>query len=1019
MASLYVLFLRLMGDEADAHNYSYNLDVGASGRKLTWEGTPRRIGDSYRLTEVQLHQPVFAKIIASEGGCKLTVLIKSGKKQKNMEIIKESVTNKQSFPQGSLISSRLSSHAVGNLLEVHDFLCCFKEVIGVEEPISFEQLEQELLCPSPHGAGKSSILHAFETFVHSVLLPELVSKLLDRIVSVVNTKLEVKVQLDMLPINELTWPEVVRRYIMAYLLMGGRLGSLKIADSNKTKLIHCLQSDCGSFSGSPTNVADIDLDAQLLGRAVNKVFGKMKSGRNTLSMGIRGDSSDVSIPDWAKVLDPVKKLPTNVGSRIRNCVYEALNRSPPEWAKKLLEASISKDVYKCNASGPTKRAVIEVLKRAASDVPRRPLSLDGNIRTSCELLISQITMKKCRSILRNVAANYDSKWDFSNLMRNNLKSDEIKVVFKSASRRPLDFPTVDLRLLHDTYCGSPQAFLEDVRELWINLKKTHMNASTLVTLVDDMSKDFDLKYKNEVSPLLSKLSEYEKFNAEGEKELEEHLASIEIPKLSLEAGICKVCGVNQDDDRVLLCDTEWCNAEYHTYCLNPPLSEIPQGHWYCPACKQLASDRPKGVPHILQFVDKSCHEEAYQYLDILTSLEEKGYWQLEPDKKLFLLKFLVDKSLDTNLIRKNLGESRTKLGKKFLGIDSVGRIYWGFPCVGIVINLLENTKISPIDHPASHLQYDDCGQWYLLRTDEEIKELLDCLSRSESSDQYQIELRDSILVWQKTMSKSGQRTCRKKLAGREAETVYSQNCLNTKATVLLEAQYGSFMEPDAAKYIKKPCGKNMAKCHRCDCLEPVFPSRHHCANCHQTFFTSIEFEHHKISTCQITLDSGHDGAHDTNRTGVDCLNQVGNSDRLGEEILRPLMISLLDMEAALPDGAKRCSMSSPEWRSGWCSFVKSAKTIYEIVEATLALETMIKTEYVNNSWWWYWSSVSAAAKTSTISALAFRIYTLDAAIKYQQTATTTDEQRSRRVKQTLEKAKEQKKEREPAEKVDL
>ncbi|CAH1420685.1 unnamed protein product [Lactuca virosa] len=73
--------------------------------------------------------------------------------------------------------------------------------------------------------------------------------------------------------------------------------------------------------------------------------------------------ADFSIPEWAKVLDPVRKLPPNVGSRIRNCVRESLKKNPPEWAKKLLEASISKDMYKGNASGPTKRAVINVLKK--------------------------------------------------------------------------------------------------------------------------------------------------------------------------------------------------------------------------------------------------------------------------------------------------------------------------------------------------------------------------------------------------------------------------------------------------------------------------------------------------------------------------------------------------------------------------------------------------------------------------------------------------------------------------------
>lgn len=48
MAPVYMAFLRFMGDEAEARNYSYSLEVGANGRKLIWEGTPRSIRDSHR-----------------------------------------------------------------------------------------------------------------------------------------------------------------------------------------------------------------------------------------------------------------------------------------------------------------------------------------------------------------------------------------------------------------------------------------------------------------------------------------------------------------------------------------------------------------------------------------------------------------------------------------------------------------------------------------------------------------------------------------------------------------------------------------------------------------------------------------------------------------------------------------------------------------------------------------------------------------------------------------------------------
>lgn len=77
-----------------------------------------------------------------------------------------------------------------------------------------------------------------------------------------------------------------------------------------------------------------------------------ESDSNGASENSKVNESDV--PEWAEVLEPVRKLPTNVGARIRKCVYEALRRNPPEWAKDKLEHSISKEVYKGNASGPTK-----------------------------------------------------------------------------------------------------------------------------------------------------------------------------------------------------------------------------------------------------------------------------------------------------------------------------------------------------------------------------------------------------------------------------------------------------------------------------------------------------------------------------------------------------------------------------------------------------------------------------------------------------------------------------------------
>lgn len=48
MAPVYIAFLRFMGDDNDAKNYSYSLEVGGNGRKMVWQGVPRSIRDSHR-----------------------------------------------------------------------------------------------------------------------------------------------------------------------------------------------------------------------------------------------------------------------------------------------------------------------------------------------------------------------------------------------------------------------------------------------------------------------------------------------------------------------------------------------------------------------------------------------------------------------------------------------------------------------------------------------------------------------------------------------------------------------------------------------------------------------------------------------------------------------------------------------------------------------------------------------------------------------------------------------------------
>uniref|UniRef100_H0VPG6 [histone H3]-trimethyl-L-lysine(4) demethylase n=1 Tax=Cavia porcellus TaxID=10141 RepID=H0VPG6_CAVPO len=46
--------------------------------------------------------------------------------------------------------------------------------------------------------------------------------------------------------------------------------------------------------------------------------------------------------------------------------------------------------------------------------------------------------------------------------------------------------------------------------------------------------------------------------------------------------VCMFCGRGNNEDKLLLCDG--CDDSYHTFCLIPPLPDVPKGDWRCPKC---------------------------------------------------------------------------------------------------------------------------------------------------------------------------------------------------------------------------------------------------------------------------------------------------------------------------------------------------------------------------------------------------------------------------------------------------
>ncbi|OVA18545.1 Bromodomain [Macleaya cordata] len=690
-------------------------------------------------------------------------LFKRCKKLRKQDQVQDPEMKELCHPPGKPLSLKLPAELIGDVLQVWELLWRFNDVLGLKEPLLFEELEGEVINPWFYGSNfldkiekesqenRDQALHRSHgvighnlsrsgepdltllgenspkfikvetvsvkeaaqdklasntyyrctgvalTMAHSSLLKVLVGELQAKVAAFVDPNFDggesksrrgrkkdadnltptKKSKIDMLPINELTWPELARRYILSFLCMDGNLDSSEVTSREGIKVFRCLQGDGGMLCGSLTGVGGMEADALLLAEATKQIFGSLNRENDVWSMEYK-DSDAVgasetttvdgnTVPGWAQVLEPVRKLPTNVGTRIRKCVYEALEKGPPEWAKKILEHSISKEVYKGNASGPTKKAVLSVLASVCGEASQQ--KPDKRRKGKSVKTVSDIIMKQCRYVLRH-AIGADEAKTFCNLLGTtslnpNDNEDEGILGSPAMVSRPLDFRTIDLRLAVGAYGGSHEAFLEDVREVWHNIHTAYGDRPDLMHLAETLSENFESLYEKEVLTFVQKIREHadpQCLNAAVKKELNELVCGKEIPKAPWDEGVCKLCGIDKDDESVLLCDT--CDSEYHTYCLNPPLARIPEGNWYCPSCvasqgkTQDASKRTQVTSHRRRkrYQGEGTRVFSEALSQLAAAMEEKEYWECSLEERVFLLKFLCDEVLNSAIVREHLDQ---------------------------------------------------------------------------------------------------------------------------------------------------------------------------------------------------------------------------------------------------------------------------------------------------------------------------------------------------------------------------
>uniref|UniRef100_A0A803TG81 Lysine-specific demethylase 5A n=1 Tax=Anolis carolinensis TaxID=28377 RepID=A0A803TG81_ANOCA len=114
------------------------------------------------------------------------------------------------------------------------------------------------------------------------------------------------------------------------------------------------------------------------------------------------------------------------------------------------------------------------------------------------------------------------------------------------------------------------------------------------------------------------------------------------PKLccfEVDLYVCLFCGRGNNEDKLLLCDG--CDDSYHTFCLIPPLPDVPKGDWRCPKCVAEECNKPREAfgfeqavrEYTLQSFGEMADNFKSDYFNmpvhmVPTELVEKEFWRL-------------------------------------------------------------------------------------------------------------------------------------------------------------------------------------------------------------------------------------------------------------------------------------------------------------------------------------------------------------------------------------------------------
>eukprot|EP00850_Spirogloea_muscicola_P021916 SM000268S09732 [mRNA] locus=s268:53522:62543:+ [translate_table: standard] len=602
------------------------------------------------------------------------------------------------------------------------------------------------------------------------------------------------------------------------------------------------------------------------------------------SSGKGGGDGSSGTPNWWVPLEPVLKLATNVGARIRNCIRAALDAGPPEWARDKLEWAISREIYKGNASGPTKRMAMEVLEIAKNQRPLHLVSPVPKDQPKSARALA-VTMRRCRAVLRKVAASDAGRlfhsWDHA-----------------LPAGRPLDFRVVDARLAAGAYGCSTAAFKADMRQIWVNVRLCFREGTKERSAANQLAQKFERLFHEQVVVQDRAEEHARQRRASSEVPLSTDraaglahtvLSEVELPPAPWEEDggeECQVCGGSKHvvgGMPYLRCSA--CGRGYHGYCLEPPVKVLQSAGgppWHCPSCVVLGrgaqSERgSQSQPDIREHHGEMEPPESTVTGDVRQAwrfrLVEQlcsEYCQLSADDKLRLLGLLCIEAFDTGSLSTQgqpllLGGAISEAGRQMeeaadgramkrrkdgtivtgteddassspwhcLGMDRLGRRFWSVESgQGTWRQILILKSSEMVDNEACGASMS-MGQWSALISPEQVDEVIAWLANTQPGDT------DASVYEQEGPLLKHLREARS--AWRTVEPTH----LSCK---VVEADRAHFQASALLSYEAHVTSSGMVKerrrLARCSCLEPIWSGRQHCQTCHESLQPSTSLTAH-------------------------------------------------------------------------------------------------------------------------------------------------------------------------------